>query len=285
VTTLAGIVSVLLVAAGLYFTNAANRSTSAATLAQQKLAEQGLITERFSRATDQLGSDKIDVRLGAIYSLQRLMADSPADFATIVAVLGAYVRDHAPAPKPHSPTSAPPATDVQAVLTVLGESRAAAHGVRMDLSDSNLSHAALSFADLDGADLSGSDLTGADLGSADLIRAYLIGAYLSDAYLGGANLTAAILVNTSLIGAILGSTNLTNANLRGADLTGVNLGGLLLGGTNLTGANLTGANLTGANLTATIGLNRSQLTGAYWSSKTTFPPGFVLATPAASTGH
>jgi hypothetical protein len=53
----------------------------------------------------------------------------------------------------------------------------------------------------------------------------------------------------------------------------------------LTGANLTGANLTGANLTATIGLNRSQLTGAYWSSKTTFPPGFVLATPAASTGH
>ena len=38
---------------------------------QLYLTEQGQLTERFTRAVDQLGSDRLDVRLGGIYALER----------------------------------------------------------------------------------------------------------------------------------------------------------------------------------------------------------------------
>src|SRR5687767_8304711 len=40
-----------------------------------RIAQQGQITERFTRAVDQLGSDKIEQRVGAIYALERLATD------------------------------------------------------------------------------------------------------------------------------------------------------------------------------------------------------------------
>ena len=114
-TVVVGFISVVLVAVGLFLTNAFNRT-------QEQSTEQGQVTERFSRAIDQLGSDKLDIRLGGVYGLGRLMRDSPADEANILEVLSAYVRDHAPAPRtpPPGPTSSHPATDIQAALTVLG---------------------------------------------------------------------------------------------------------------------------------------------------------------------
>ena len=48
--------SLLAVAVGLYITNKANRD-------QQKLAQQGQVTERFGTSINQLGSDNLDVRL------------------------------------------------------------------------------------------------------------------------------------------------------------------------------------------------------------------------------
>jgi len=65
---------------------------------QVHLAEQGQITERFTRAIDQLGSDHLDVRLGGIYALERIARDSPGDRPTIGEVLTAYLRGHAPWP-------------------------------------------------------------------------------------------------------------------------------------------------------------------------------------------
>ncbi len=44
-----------------------------------------------------LGAEHVPVRLGGVYALERLMADSPADQRTIVEVLAAYVREQAPA--------------------------------------------------------------------------------------------------------------------------------------------------------------------------------------------
>jgi hypothetical protein len=49
-------------------TFAANKSAKAAD-AQARTAEQGHITDRFTKAVEQLGSDKMSVRLGAIYAL------------------------------------------------------------------------------------------------------------------------------------------------------------------------------------------------------------------------
>ena len=61
-----------------------------------EVTEQGQITDRYTKAIEQLGSDKLDVRLGGIYALDRIAKDSPADRATIAEVLTAYVRGHAP---------------------------------------------------------------------------------------------------------------------------------------------------------------------------------------------
>jgi len=61
----------------------------------QELDRQGQITERFARAVDQLGSDKVDVRVGAIYTLERIARDSEADRTTVSELLATYVRVHA----------------------------------------------------------------------------------------------------------------------------------------------------------------------------------------------
>ncbi|WP_409465059.1 hypothetical protein [Amycolatopsis sp. GA6-003] len=45
---------------------------------------------------EQLGAKEIATRLGGIYGLERLMADSPRDFSMIVQVLASYVRERAP---------------------------------------------------------------------------------------------------------------------------------------------------------------------------------------------
>lgn len=70
----------------------------------------GHVTDRYSKAIEQLGSDKIEIRLGGIYALERLMRDSPNDQPTIIEVLAAYVRQT-------TSLSQPPA-----VPAVIGES-------------------------------------------------------------------------------------------------------------------------------------------------------------------
>jgi len=52
------------------------------------------ITERFSKAVEQLGNEEsITVRLGAIYSLERIAKDSKDDHWTIMEVLTAFIRE------------------------------------------------------------------------------------------------------------------------------------------------------------------------------------------------
>ena len=59
-----------------------------------RLTEQGHITDRYTKAIEQLGSDKLDVRLGGLYALERIAVDSKRDHPTVVEVLSAFVREH-----------------------------------------------------------------------------------------------------------------------------------------------------------------------------------------------
>jgi membrane protein implicated in regulation of membrane protease activity len=59
-----------------------------------RLTQQGQITERYTKAIEQLGSGKLDVRLGGIYALERIATDSERDHPTVVEVLSAFVREH-----------------------------------------------------------------------------------------------------------------------------------------------------------------------------------------------
>src|SRR3954451_16034447 len=50
-----------------------------------RVTRDGQVTERFGRSIDQLGLDKLDVRLGGIYGLERIARNSASDRDSIVA--------------------------------------------------------------------------------------------------------------------------------------------------------------------------------------------------------
>jgi hypothetical protein len=70
---------------------------------QIRVNQEGQITERFNKAIDHLGSDKVDVRLGGIYALERIAKNSEDDRDTIAEVLTAFVRQHSPWPPSSQP--------------------------------------------------------------------------------------------------------------------------------------------------------------------------------------
>jgi uncharacterized protein YjbI with pentapeptide repeats len=59
---------------------------------QLNLTEQGQVTDRYTRAVEQLGHEKAPVRLGALYSLEHLAQDNPKYRQTVVDVVCAYLR-------------------------------------------------------------------------------------------------------------------------------------------------------------------------------------------------
>ena len=90
------------------------------------LARQGQVTDRYTKAIEQLGSDKgLDVRIGGIYALERIARDSRRDYPTIMEVLAAFIRDHSneqwlPAePGAETPERAT-RPDVQGAVSVIG---------------------------------------------------------------------------------------------------------------------------------------------------------------------
>src|SRR2546423_10739523 len=64
---------------------------------REETRERQLI-ERFMRAVDQLGHPAMDVRLGGLYSLERIAREAPDNHGPIVEILAAFVREHAPWP-------------------------------------------------------------------------------------------------------------------------------------------------------------------------------------------
>lgn len=98
---------------------------------QLRIVEQGQITDRFNRATNSLGSASMDVRLGGIYALHRIMTDSPRDRTTVISVLAAYVRRQAPVP-----TAPDVRADVSAAMNiVVSRDRGFDAGMGVDLMD------------------------------------------------------------------------------------------------------------------------------------------------------
>ena len=185
------------------------------------LSREGQVTDRYTKAITQLGDEKLDVRIGGIYALERVARDSARDHPTVMEVLTAFIREHSRGPellpKTDGAVPAPPLeADVQAALTVIGRRDAQRDVQRIDLKGAgltraNLGAANLRIADLFRADLSGADLFRADLTGADLTGAHLTGAHLLLACLRGANLSAADLTGADLSGAYLAGADLTGA--------------------------------------------------------------------------
>ena len=260
-----------------------------------RLSRQGQVTDRYTKAIEQTGSEKLDVRIGAIYALERIARDSASDHPTVMEVLAAFIREHSHEPWPPPPATDAPGSngigsttraDVQAALTVIGRRNRQRDKGSIDLRAANLIERNLVKAELADADLQRADLTRAMLINADLTNAHLFGANLGGAILTGADLTVANLTGAILTGADLTYANLTRAHgaseilsaadgtlgvfaaadLTDANLTEANLGGAFLANADLTGANLTRAKLNGAYLRdanlSRADLGDADLTGA-----------------------
>jgi hypothetical protein len=226
------------------------------TLQQVKVSRDGQLTDRFTKATDQLGHDKDDVRIGGIFTLERIARYSPVDRRAIVEVLNAFVRRRSPRDAKSAGSEDPlplpqRLADVQAAVGVLSQPIFGAQAVRLPL------------VDLRNAALLGAHLAEAVMRSADLTRSDL-----REAVLRGARLEDAILERAFLNDADLQGADLRDADLQGADLRGADLQGADLRGADLRGALLHAADLRGAKFEET------RLEGAYDSDTTHWPEGF-----------
>jgi uncharacterized protein YjbI with pentapeptide repeats len=214
------------------------------------LAEQGQITDRFTKAVEQLGSEKLDVRIGGIYALERVARDSIHDHPTVIEVLCAFVRTHSREPRdPGAEKSVRP--DIQAALTVIGRRKSDRDVGTLELHSAKLANAYLVDADLVGANLIHADLTEVVLQNADLTDAILTGATLSHCDLINANLTRAYLADALINDAVMLGANFTSAMLHDCDLTNAEFAddghmGKVFGDADLSNAVFKGANLTGA---------------------------------------
>ena len=280
-----------------------------------RATEDGLITDRINKAVAGLGTEKtvkrqrvndkgeaihvhddhgtpdltkpvyeertepnLEVRIGAILSLERIAQDSARDHIQIMEILCAYIRQNiADRRIPALPDDYGPDLlqgwgfeghedlrhDIDLALKVI-ERRDPRRRAEETQGEApyrlGLRRLAATRLDLSRRDLRGADLTGAELQGAYLAGAKLQGAFLSDADLQGAN----------LLGVQLQRANLTRADLQGAflsdaELQDANLSGALLNWASLTDAKLQGANLRGAELSR-AGLSGAQLQGAQLQS-------------------
>ncbi len=224
-----------------------------------RISQEGQITERFTKAINQLGEsgpEKLAIRLGGIYALERIARDSKRDYWPVMEVLAAYVRENAPKKEEQSSKGdgpskernqakenqplVKPATDIQAILTVIGRRTLTfetGEDKRLDLSRTNLIGVDLREANLTGIDLRGADLREADLRGADCFKTIFVGKILQRELL----------------------------RQGGFDESGFDPSGFDVG-------LVTGADLRGANLMDAKHLTKEQLAGTTRDEKTQIPP-------------
>ena len=299
---------------------------------QTRTLEQGHVTDRLIRAIEQLGAEKtvkrmekdaegadirdaegrlrvveatvpnLEVRLGALYAVERIAQDSERDHITIMEILCAYIRENAkaaeapPNPLGDLPEQEPsdreernrllqsrskslaawlgnqprPRMDVQASLTVLGRRSEARRrlerqkGFRLDLSDTNLRKADLTDGHFEAANFTGARFEGAALKKAQFEAADFQKARLDGANLGEAQLTGAHLGGVCLERAVLSHAILVQAILFCAKLENTDLRSARLERANLSGARLEGADLGSAGMEG-ANLRMANLEGADFS--------------------
>lgn len=222
-----------------------NEETSRRTMeiAQQTLEEARLsrLADRYTRATDQLGTDQDRrTRIAAIYALGHIASESDEFYWPVVQLLTSYVVENAPlgAAGKARPADQIPA-DVQAAMNALAWRKGRFPVPGNDVPAAERDEAPL---ELRRVDLRGLILKNRD-GQPET------GAHFEGAKFDGADLSGA-------------TTNLRYAHFEHAVFSGADLNRASLFGARLRGAGLNGAVLDGTDLTRAEGLTRDQVLSA-----------------------
>lgn len=144
----------------------------------------------------------LEVRIGAIYSLERIAQDSLRDHIQIMEVLCAYVRQNTPAgdiaPSEDIFSLPTPRSDIQTAITVIGRRSNAGikkewdNKFRLDLSNTNLSHI-------------------------DFKKGNFSAALFNDCRIVSGNFSSCNLTGVRFIGTLLNYSNFNRTELRGTN--------------------------------------------------------------------
>ncbi len=279
---------------------------------QNKINALAQTTESLVQAIAQIGAvngDKInmEVRLGGLYSLQRIMQYNQENEVPVVKILYAYVRENIKRNKSgqlkhrdtdgHESYKMP--EDIQAALDIIiqfnKEKRKQSKDIprddqlnlshtdfsnyflaELDFSDIILTHANFSNANLYKADFSRTNLERANLSDVRGIFLKLCDADLSHTNFSGANLFGArvIVLGAKMRGLKIGG-ELIGANFSNASLYPISFDDKNLYFVNLVNTNLKNSSFRGANLSRTYGLKQEQINQAFGDEATILPEGLV----------
>lgn len=246
---------------------------------QAKVALKTQISTDLTQAFEQLGSDKMAVRIGAIYTLEKVMRDvQDTDFNlywSIIETLSGFAREQSKkfptvqtladmTSDKKAKTREPVASnlDITCVLTVIGRRRTHDEDKRIDLTG------------LFAPRFSAPDEV-LDFSRCDLSRTVFEGAALNRCRFAGSTLTNADLSGATLLGANLSEARLESANLSGSELLDADLNRARLIRADLSGAWLERANLSRADLGSALDLTQAQIDTAHGDENTQLPEGLV----------
>jgi len=248
---------------------------------QVSIARQTHYTDLFTKAVEQLGAARsqnnsamdsgngnkttkqllpnIEVRLGAIFTLERIAQESEQDYWPVMEVLCAYLRsrentgEFISLPKGqdiHEWIDDVPflRLDIQAALTVLGRRSNQRNARKQYDRLLNLTGAVLQRASFEGGDFLGIDLTNAHLenarfGTAKLKQIEFDGAHMQHARFFGAEIKSTSFQHANLYGAQFSDARLDDVFFWDTELVWVNFDGSKLSKVTVSEVNLKRANL------------------------------------------
>ncbi|SHX10959.1 Uncharacterized protein conserved in bacteria [Mycobacteroides abscessus subsp. abscessus] len=229
-------------------------TTNEANLRQYNLAERGQLADRFAKSIEQLASESIDIRVGAIYSLRNIGLDNKEYQKTVGQILLAFANGHSE----HTPCSNKPVLqDVEVSMQAIGALPAPTENKNLGYGINELSVSRRTANCWRGIDLSGAnfqnqafdnfDLTGATLVNTDFSKSFLSYTNFSYANFGtspqmqgaiaaaakfdwaqffGGDFEEAILESASFCHALIYDVRFKNAGLADADFSYATLFGV-----------------------------------------------------------
>jgi|GEM_PF-2258611 len=169
---------------------------------KQDYDEYSEINERFSKATEMLGSEIMEQRIGAIYQLEGIAQDSPKNHWTVMETLCAFVRERSPRKSSdYSIEEDFSASDIRAAMKVIGHSKQ----VNEKMEPNRL------------LDFHNTNLKGLSIFSGRFPFVNFISANFEMALLHGTDFEGAFLSNANFKSANIAATNFNYASLDGAD--------------------------------------------------------------------